>query len=145
MKTDYQTLSLRIDRGASGIYLAYPTSPVMARTYKDHHTWVNHEHTKIGRASRFILRENSYIKTFQGEVEFFRLVELPVEKLGLAEAMLKLELSKRYARSGRASEWFATRDRDAIADIVWRVARTVSRTTPEEAMEAVQAPSSTRL
>jgi hypothetical protein len=42
--------------------------------------------------------------------------------------MLKLELSERYARSGRASEWFATRDRQAIAEIVWRVARAVTRT-----------------
>lgn len=126
--TDYQSRSIRIDRGASGIYLVYPTSPIMKRTYKDHQTWVNHEHTKVGRASRFVVRENSYIKTFDGEVEFFRLVELPVEKLGLAEAMLKKELSKRYARSGRASEWFATRDRQAIADIVWHVARTVRRT-----------------
>ncbi len=114
---------------AVGVYLAYPTSETLKPIYRKLKTHVNSEHTKVGIASlSFASREREYKNTFQREVEFIRLAEVPVDRLAEVEAAVLLELGTRYARVGRAREWFQTKDREAIEVAVLEVvARVLQR------------------
>ncbi len=114
---------------AVGVYLAYPTSETLKPIYRKLKTHVNSEHTKVGITSlSFASREREYKNTFQREVEFIRLAEVPVDRLAEVEAAVLLELGTRYARVGRAREWFQTKDREAIeAAVLEVVARVLQR------------------
>lgn len=120
--TSYEIRALSIPGTASGVYLAYPTVATLKPTYRGHKTMVNLEHTKVGIATTsFIARENEYIATFQHEVAFFPLLELSSTELPTFENKLLAELCKSYQRSGTAREWFRTVERQAIAELVWRM------------------------
>ena len=119
---EYEHRALEIQGSATGIYIAYPTSPVLKPTYHGHKTLVNNEHTKIGiTISSFVTRENEYMRTFSGELAFIPLVAAPLHVLAELEARLLMELRRRYSPSGSAREWFHTTERQAIAQLVWSV------------------------
>ena len=83
----FEDVSLAIGGSATGIYLAYPTSPELKPTYRGHRTLVNDLHTKIGVASKsFVSRENEYMSTFNFEVAFFPILEVSVPRLHVLES-----------------------------------------------------------
>jgi Holliday junction resolvase len=109
-----------------GLYMAYPTTAVLKPIYRKLKTLVNDQHTKVGKTrDSFEKRAREYRNTFNREVEFIPLVEVPLESLDAIEAAVLLEIGRRYPRVGRATEWFDTVDRDAIAELVCRVAAQV--------------------
>lgn len=118
----YDIAALSIPGNATGIYLAYPTSPVLKPTYPGHKTLVNDQHTKIGIArNSFIIREDEYMRTFQHEVAFVPLLELQAYALSAFEAKVLALLRARFPLSGSAREWFHTTERKAIAELVWQL------------------------
>lgn len=102
-----------------GIYLAYPTTTQMKRIDRNLKTRVNDCHTKVGKtSSSFKGREAYYKKVFDGEVRFEALAEVPRERMREVERNVLDKMSLRYARVGRAREWFNTDDRETVASIV---------------------------
>ena len=121
-KMHYDIAALSIPGSGTGIYLAYPTSPVLKFTHPGHKTLVNDQHTKIGIArNSFVARENEYMWTFQREVAFVPLLELQADVSLVFEARVLALLLARFPLSGSAREWFRTTERQAIAEIVWRL------------------------
>ena len=114
-----------IHPSAVGVYLAYPTSEVLKPIYRKLKTQVNSAHTKVGITTQsFALREREYKNTFQREVVFMRVAEVPVSRIPEVETAILLELGSKYRRVGRAREWFKSSDREAIqAAVVSIVAR----------------------
>lgn len=126
--------TVQFNRQATGIYIAFPTTPVLKPIYRKLKTQVNDQHTKVGiTVSSFASREREYRNTFQGEVMFMPLAEIPVHRLPAIEAMLLVEMTTRFQRVGRAREWFATTERDTVMDVV----RSVVRRAMDEASGAV--------
>jgi hypothetical protein len=115
-------LETTIQSHAIGVYLAYPTAPVLKPIYRKLKTQVNDEHTKVGvtRVS-FAVREREYKNTFQQEVKFVRLVEVPAHRLAEVEAAILYELGARYQRVGKAREWFHSKEHTEIAATVLAV------------------------
>ena len=119
----FEAASFSIPGHAAGVYIAHPTSVELKSTCRYRtRTLVNHEHTKVGITQNFVLRENEYMNHFQCYVAFFPILQLHENMLQF-EARLLTELCRRYPRSGTASEWFRTTERQQIADIVWELAR----------------------
>jgi hypothetical protein len=84
---------------------------------------VNDQHTKVGKTrDSFEKRAREYRKTFNQEVQFFPLVEVPLGYLDAVESAVLFQMGRRYARVGRAAEWFDTTDREVIAQLVCEVA-----------------------
>jgi len=103
--------------------MAYPTSPVLKPIYRKLKTQVNDQHTKVGKTrDSFEKRAREYRNTFNQEVEFFPLIEVPLGYLDVVETAVLLEMGQRYTRVGRAAEWFDTTDREVIAGLVCQVA-----------------------
>ena len=118
----YESVAANIPKTSTGVYLAFPTSTSLKRTYPGHKTFVNSEHTKVGIARHsFASRERQYIATFQSEVAFFPILALPVPQLLAFEAQLLRQVRHLYPRSGRAREWFNTTARQALAELVWSI------------------------
>jgi hypothetical protein len=104
---------------STGIYIAYPTSPILRPIYRGYKTLVNDQHTKVGIARRsFAEREKNYFVSFNKEVVFRPILELPREQLRNIERALIAELRNHHARVGRAREWFDTTDRDSLAQLI---------------------------
>ena len=109
----------RISRSSTGVYMAYPTTSVLKPIYRKLKTQVNDQHTKVGiTTDSFAIREREYRNTFQGEVVFTPLAEVPASRLAEIEKLLLVKLCSRYQRVGRAREWFNTTDREEISRIV---------------------------
>ena len=122
MATDFLHASTSIPDDATGYYLAYPTTSTLKPTYRGHKTLVNHEHTKVGVATKsFLSRKKEYLNTFHREVAFVPLVIVPPDALSSLEVRVLAEMYQRYPRSGSAREWFRTTDRQVIAEIVWKL------------------------
>ena len=119
-----KTASSAVNRSRTGIYMAFPTVPVLKPIYRKLKTQVNNQHTKVGiTTDSFANREREYKKTFNQEVEFIPLVEVPSERLHQIESVLLFALTKRYAKVGRAREWFNTTDRETIAEMVMSISQ----------------------
>ncbi len=98
-----------------GVYLAYPTSETLKPIYRKLKTLVNSSHTKVGITTQsFAAREREYQRTFNREVVFVRLAEVPAERLVEIEGAILSALQSRFSRVGRAREWFDTTDRESI-------------------------------
>lgn len=109
----------RLSTQATGLYLAYPTSPELKPIYRGLKTYVNDRHTKVGKTrDGFGPRGREYARTFSGEVRFIPLVRVSPEKLDQLEGAVLQALMARFSRVGRAREWFETADREAVAEIV---------------------------
>jgi hypothetical protein len=122
MTRRFEDAALRIADSATGIYLAHPTTAVFKPTYRGHKTIVNHNDTKVGIVrNSFAARRREYMATFQSEVAFYPLLEAPADVLPAIEQQLMLLLRGLYSRSGTAREWFRTTERQAIAELVWRL------------------------
>jgi hypothetical protein len=100
----------------NGIYLVYPTSPIMKSIWKPSKTQVNDQFTKVGQASRgFDQRRRDYTskRAFGTEVVFKPIVEVPLERLDMVEARVLDEMNKRYEAviggHGRPIEWYIGR------------------------------------
>lgn len=105
--------------GRTGIYLAFPTSGELKPIYAGYKTKVNYQHTKIGIARDcFEARKRSYVGTFDGEVEFWPIAEVDRESLKSVEDRILARVSRRYAKVGRAREWFNTTDRREIREMM---------------------------
>ena len=112
-----------IDRSSPGVYLAYPTTEALKATYYGHRTFVNLAHTKVGIASVSLgSREAEYMRYFNREIVFQPLLQLHSAELRQFERQLLLQMNRRYTRSGRAREWFATSDRASIIQLVEELA-----------------------
>ncbi|MEA1051904.1 hypothetical protein U5801_19135 [Lamprobacter modestohalophilus] len=106
----------------TGLYIAFPTSPTLKPIYAGYKTLVNNQHTKVGIArDSFMARKQSYVGTFEGEVEFWPIVEVAREQLKGVEDQLLARLSQRYTKVGRAREWFNTTDRAEIRLMIQRL------------------------
>jgi hypothetical protein len=109
----------RISAYATGIYMAYPTSPELKPIYRGLKTHVNERHTKVGQTrDGFATREREYCRTFGGQVRFVPLVSVQPDKLDDLEGIVLQELMGRFNRVGRAREWFDTAEREVVAEIV---------------------------
>jgi hypothetical protein len=116
----YEDAAARIPKTSTGVYVAYPTSLDLKPVYRGYKTRVNSEDTKVGISRRsFSSREQQYIQTFQSQVAFFPILELPVAELPGFEKQLLGLLRRNYSRSGPAREWFRTVDRQGLAELVW--------------------------
>lgn len=104
---------------STGIYIAYPTSPVLKPIYRNYKTMVNDRHTKVGIAQdSFTARKSSYLKTFDGEVEFICVASRPKSELKKMEDTILSRLCSKYLRVGHAREWFETTERDNVIALV---------------------------
>lgn len=107
--------------GMTGIYMAYPTSPILESIYrpKNYKTQVNDQHTKIGIAKEsFKSRESGYLSNFDNEIKFIPLAIVKNEELVSVEKEILLALKNEFSRVGRAREWFSTSDHNRVASIV---------------------------
>ena len=105
----------------TGIYIAYPTSPVLKSIHKakNYKTKVNNQHTKVGKAKNsFRSRQGGYIKDFDNEVVFKPIVVIEPNLLKEAEDAIKANIKHHYHTVGNAREWFDTADRTRIIDII---------------------------
>lgn len=105
----------------TGIYIAYPTSPILKSIYqvKNYRTQVNHQHTKVGIAKgSFSARKKGYVKNFDEEVDFIPIAIIDYEYLKYAETRVILAVSSEFSKVGRAQEWFNTSDRQRISEII---------------------------
>ena len=119
----FEDLAMTIPGAATGIYIAHPTTEILKPTYRGHKTQVNHLHTKIGITTKsFVKRENEYMRTFQYEVAFYPILIATPEVLAALETGVLQELLTCYSKSGSAKEWFFTTERQAIAELVWKIA-----------------------
>lgn len=119
----FEEVSLTIAGTASGIYIAYPTTPQLKPTYRGHKTLVNDQHTKVGVATKdFVSREDEYMRTFQSDVAFYPVLACDPSILPALEARILHAMRSRYPLSGTAREWFRTTDRQAVADLIWELA-----------------------
>lgn len=115
-----------VDLTQTGVYIAYPTTVVAKPIYRGLKTQVNCAHTKVGiTIASFAARKRDYLNTFGGEVEFLPIIAVPAERLAQVEREILLEMNARFARVGRATEWFNTADREAMRTVVLEVARRV--------------------
>ena len=118
----------RVSISSTGVYMAYPTASELKPIYRKLKTQVNNQHTKVGiTTDSFAIRGREYRNTFQGEVVFTPLVEVPAGRLADIETLLLVELCSRYQRVGRAREWFDTTDREEISKLVIAVVSGVLR------------------
>ncbi len=112
------------DSNHTGIYLAYPTSQQLKRTYRNHTSLVNDQHTKVGiTVKSFRERGSEYMRTFGGEVKFVPLVSMSPHKLAAIEKVLLAALKSEFLTVGRTKEWFNTADRNRIIEIVESVVK----------------------
>ena len=109
-----------IDIDDTGIYIAYPMSPVLKSIYppKNYKTQVNDQHTKVGKAECFKSRKKEYLTSFHNEVTFIPIARVPRKQLELAEEKILDAVHDCFKRVGRAKEWFKTTDRERIAKII---------------------------
>lgn len=109
------------NRGMTGIYMAYPTSPLLKsvcrpRGYK---SLVNDQYTKVGIAKiSFRSRERRYKSNFDDEVEFVPLAIIGGEELERIEKPVLAAIAKEFEKVSRARQWFHTNNRCRVADIV---------------------------
>ncbi len=116
----FQDAAKEIASSTTGVYLVHPTSYEAKPIYRGYKTVVDCHDTKVGiTKSSFAVREAQYGRTFRSEVAFFPLLTVAPEQLVQLERLLLGELKARYAKSGRAREWFRTTERQAIAELVW--------------------------
>lgn len=114
--------SKKINMSGTGIYIAYPTSPVLKPIYRGYKTKVNNAHTKVGIATdSFYARKNSYFSTFDGEVEFVPIAEIKNEIIEEVEQEILGRLSRLFRKVGNAHEWFDTDNRDMVLQIISEV------------------------
>lgn len=114
-----KVLDARVDWNATGIYIAYPTSPTLKPIYRGYTTKVNNQHTKVGIArDSFSARKNSYTGTFDGEVVFLPVAVIDAEHLESIEQVILAKLCERFRRVGRAREWFDTADRETFLRVI---------------------------
>lgn len=114
-----EATNVHIDWSATGIYIAFPTSPLLKPIYRGYATKVNNQHTKVGIArDSFSSRKNSYMNTFDGEVVFLPVVVIDAKLVESRENIILNKLSKLYPRVGRAREWFYTTDTKAVLQII---------------------------
>lgn len=110
------------DYTKTGIYIAYPTSPVLKSIYKagNYKTMVNNQHTKIGKAqTSFHTRSKDYLGNFDNEAEFIPMALIDEKDLEHAESMILSEINGEFSRVGHAKEWFNTLNRKRISDIIF--------------------------
>ena len=111
-----------INKNRAGIYIAFPTTDVLKPIYRQLKTQVNCNHTKVGiTVKSFLSREREYMGTFDGEVEFIPIAEIPVEQLKMLEQVILTRICAKYQRVGYAREWFDTNDREQIVAIIQEV------------------------
>lgn len=112
----------RINMNGTGIYIAYPTSPILKQIYRGYIAEVNNTHTKVGiTKDSFYARKNSYIDTFDGEIEFVPIAEVKQEILKEVEQEMLGKLSQYFRKIGRTREWFNTDDREMILKVISEV------------------------
>jgi hypothetical protein len=107
--------------GKTGIYIAYPTSPILKSIYrpKNYKTMVNDQHTKVGIAKdSFASRRKGYVGNFDNEVEFIPIAIVPLGDLIEAENLILGKICNEFTRVGRAREWFNTSEHQRIVEIV---------------------------
>ena len=109
----------------TGIYIAWPTSPIWKPIYPDAKTEVNDSCTNIGvpRCRSFESRKADYVSDFGGEVEFEPLASTD-DLVGLRAVEKDIHhtlLREGFRRVGRAPKWFQTDDRDRVKEIVQEV------------------------
>jgi hypothetical protein len=104
---------------ATGVYIAYPTSHTMKPIYRGLKTMVNDRHTKVGiTKDSFASRSRVYEQTFDGEVVFLPIAEVPAHLLDELERHILLAMERRYQKVGRAREWFDTNHHDTVTSLV---------------------------
>lgn len=107
------------DSDFSGVYLAYPTTPMLKRTYRNHTSLVNNQHTKVGiTVKSFRERSSEYYRTFDGELEFVALLIMPPEDVVKAEPTILSLLKSEFSTVGRTREWFDTSDRKRVIELI---------------------------
>ena len=80
---------------------------------------VNNRHTKVGITIKsFISRKREYLGTFDGEVEFVPIAEVPAPQLELLEQIILAKVCEKYRKIGNTREWFDTDDHESIVAIV---------------------------
>ena len=105
----------------TGIYISYPTSPVLKSIYKagGYKTKVNDRHTKVGKAENgFKNREGQYLGNFDNEAKFIPIVYIDNTHLKHAEEIVLSAIKSKFSTVGHAKEWFDTLDRKKISEIV---------------------------
>lgn len=94
---------------ATGLYMAYPTTDERKPIFRGYKTMVNRNHTKVGiTRDSFAQRQKEYLKTFDGEVEFIPLIEIPKDRLKESEDFVRSALTREFGCVGNAREWFNT-------------------------------------
>ena len=91
--------------GKTGVYIAYPTSPILKSIYrpKNYKIMVNDQHTKVGIAKdSFASRRKGYVGNFDNEVEFIPIAVVPLEQLIEAERHILSAVRNKYTRVGCA-------------------------------------------
>ena len=67
-------VKIMINNSSTGIYIAYPTSEVLKRTYRGHKSFVNNRSSKVGITKKCLSsRQAEYMRTFDGELRFIPL------------------------------------------------------------------------
>ena len=107
------------DSEFTGIYLAFPTTSELKRTYRNHTSMVNDQHTKVGiTVKSFRERSSEYNRTFGGEVKFVPLLAMKPDDLAEIEKIILSTLKSEFSTVGRTREWFDTKDRKRIIEII---------------------------
>ncbi len=112
----------------TGIYVAYPTSPVLKSIHKakNYKTKVNSQHTKIGKAKvSFRSRQRSYVNDFDNEVVFKPIVVIAPHLLDDVEDSIRKNIDLEYRRAGNARDWFETDNRERIIEIIMQTMATL--------------------
>ena len=108
----------KIKLSRTGLYMAYPTTSELKPIANGYQTMVNDQHTNIGMTTvSFSDRKQGYLDTFDGEVEFIPLVEVPADQVKQLRDEILLELGKRFTRAGNSTQWFETNQRDEFSRI----------------------------
>ena len=112
-------VKIMINNSSTGIYIAYPTSKVLKRTYRGHKSFVNNRSTKVGITKKcFSSRQAEYMRTFDGELRFIPLAAISPHDLPAIENTILAKLRMEFSNVGNTKEWFDTQDRESIVKII---------------------------
>lgn len=110
---------IMINNNSTGIYIAYPTTDTLKRTYRGHKSFVNSRHTKVGITKKsFGSRHSEYMRTFDSEIKFIPLAAISPEDLPALEAAILAKLRGEFSNVGNTKEWFNTNDRESIVKMI---------------------------
>jgi hypothetical protein len=108
-----------ISNSSTGIYIAYPTTDTLKRTYRGHKSFVNSRHTKVGiTKDSFRSRQSEYMRTFDGEIKFIPLAAISPADLPALETVILTKIRRIFSTVGNTREWFDTQDRESIVKII---------------------------